>query len=197
MQRVEQPIMITGLERIAAKSREKRKLKFTSLAHHLTEALVWESVCHIPTNSAPGCDEQTATEAKETFKQWAPDILRAIHQQGYRPPPVLRVFIPKPGRREKRPLGIPCVADISGTATQCGQCPCGDLRTRFPALLVWWSVGIERSSRAGNADGSHRGKARELRVRSRFEELFRQSRPRMATAFSRRPSRRPTYNESD
>jgi hypothetical protein len=58
----------TGLERIAAKAREERKLKFTSLAHHVTEDLVWESVCHIPTNSAPGCDEQTVTEAKETFK---------------------------------------------------------------------------------------------------------------------------------
>jgi hypothetical protein len=103
--------MTTGLERIAAKAREERKLKFTSLAHHVTEELVWESVCHIPKNSAPGCDEQTVTEAKETFKQWAPETLRAIHQQGYRPPPVLRVFIPKPGKKEKRPLGIPCVAD--------------------------------------------------------------------------------------
>ena len=32
-------------------------------------------------------------------------------QAGYRPPPILRVFIPKPGKKEKRPLGIPCVAD--------------------------------------------------------------------------------------
>src|ERR1017187_3583501 len=111
MQRVEQPIMTTGLERIAAKAREDRKLKFTSLAHHVTEELIWESVCHIPKNSAPGCDEQTVTEAKETFKQWAPEMLRAIHDRGYRPPPILRVFIPKPGKKEKRPLGIPCVAD--------------------------------------------------------------------------------------
>jgi RNA-directed DNA polymerase len=50
-------------------------------------------------------------EAKESFRQWAPEMLRAIHQQGYQPPPVLRVFIPKPGKKEKRPLGIPCVAD--------------------------------------------------------------------------------------
>ena len=111
MQRVEQPIMTTGLERIAAKAREDRKLKFTSLAHHLTEKLIWESVCHIPKDSAPGCDEQTVTEAKESFKQWAPGMLGAIHNQGYRPPPILRVFIPKLGKKEKRPLGIPCVAD--------------------------------------------------------------------------------------
>src|SRR5450755_1869557 len=111
MQRVEQPIMTTGLERIAAKAREDRKLKFTSLAHHVTEELIWESVCHIPNDSAPGCDGQTVEEAKESFKQWAPEMLRAIHDRGYRPPPILRVFIPKPGKKEKRPLGIPCVTD--------------------------------------------------------------------------------------
>jgi RNA-directed DNA polymerase len=111
MQRVEQPVMTTGLERIAAKAREERKLKFTSLAHHVTEELLWESVCHIPKDSAPGCDGQTVEEAKENFKQWAPEMLRAIHDRGYQPPPILRVFIPKPGKKEKRPLGIPCVTD--------------------------------------------------------------------------------------
>ena len=111
MQRVDQPVMTTGLERIAAKAREDRKLKFTSLAHHVTEELLWESVNHIPNTSAAGSDGQTVQEAKENFKQWAPEMLRAIHNQGYRPPPILRVFIPKPGKKEKRPLGIPCVTD--------------------------------------------------------------------------------------
>jgi group II intron reverse transcriptase/maturase len=103
--------MTTGLERIAAKAREDRKLKFTSLAHHITEELLWEGVCHIPKDSAPGCDGQTVEEAKTNFKQWAPEMLRAIHDRGYQPPPILRVFIPKPRKKEKRPLGIPCVTD--------------------------------------------------------------------------------------
>jgi RNA-directed DNA polymerase len=111
MQRVEQPVMTTGLERLAAKARKDRKLKFTSLAHHVTEELLWESVCHIPKNSAPGCNGQTVEEAKKDFKQWAPEMLRAIHDRGYQPPPIRRVFIPKPGKKEKRPLGIPCVTD--------------------------------------------------------------------------------------
>lgn len=111
MQRVEKPIMTTGLERIAAKAREDRKLKFTSLAHHLTPELLWESVSHIPKRSAPGCDGQTVEEAQQSFKQWAPEFIRAIHEQGYRPPPIRRVFIPKPGKSEKRPLGVPCVTD--------------------------------------------------------------------------------------
>lgn len=111
MQRVENPVMTTGPERIAAKARDERKLKFTSLAHHITEELLWESVWHIPKDSAAGSDRQTVEEAKKTFKQWAPEMLRAIHDQGYQPPPILRVYIPKPGKKEKRPLGIPCVTD--------------------------------------------------------------------------------------
>lgn len=103
--------MTTSLERIAEKARRESELQFTSLAHHVTEEFVWESLCDIPNGSAPGCDGQTVSEAKESFKQWIPEMLRAIHHGGYRPPPIRRVYIPKPGKTEKRPLGIPCVAD--------------------------------------------------------------------------------------
>jgi RNA-directed DNA polymerase len=103
--------MSTGLERIAAKARCEPKLRFTSLAHHLTPELIWESLCHIPNDSAPGCDGEMVEEAKEDFKLWVDEILHAVHHQGYHPPPIRRVYIPKPGKMEKRPLGIPCVAD--------------------------------------------------------------------------------------
>jgi RNA-directed DNA polymerase len=103
--------MATGLERIAAKAREETKLRFTSLAHHLTPELIWESLCHIPNDSAPGCDGETVEEAKEDFKLWVDEMLHAVHHQGYHPPPIRRVYIPKPGKTEKRPLGIPGVAD--------------------------------------------------------------------------------------
>jgi group II intron reverse transcriptase/maturase len=103
--------MATGLERIAAKAREETKLRFTSLAHHLTPELIWESLCHIPNDSAPGCDGETVEEAKEDFKLWVNEMLHAVHHQGYHPPPIRRVYIPKLGKTEKRPLGIPCVAD--------------------------------------------------------------------------------------
>ena len=103
--------MTTGMERIAAKARQQSELQFTSLAHHITETLIWESLNAIPNNSAPGCDGQSVGEAKENFKVWAPPMLQAICHRGYQPPPVLRVYIPKPGKQEKRPLGIPCVSD--------------------------------------------------------------------------------------
>jgi group II intron reverse transcriptase/maturase len=103
--------MTTGLERIAAKARQEKNLQFTSLAHHITEELIQESVNNLSNDSAAGCDGMRVPEAKESFKQWAPDMLRAIHDEGYRPPPILRVYIPKPGKQEKRPIGIPCVTD--------------------------------------------------------------------------------------
>lgn len=103
--------MSTELERIAAKSRNKAKLRFTSLAHHITKERIWESLCHIPSHSAPGCDGQSVGQAKEEFKVWAEPMLQSVHHKGYHPPPIRRVYIPKPGKQDKRPLGVPCVAD--------------------------------------------------------------------------------------
>jgi RNA-directed DNA polymerase len=111
MQREEQPVMATGLERIAAKARSEPKLRFTSLTHHITRERVWENLDGIPTCSAPGCDGQTVLQAKEDFGVWIEPMLQSVHRRGYQAPPIRRVYIPKPGKQEKRPLGVPCVTD--------------------------------------------------------------------------------------
>ena len=111
MQREEQPVMTTGLERIADKARCEPKLRFTSLAHHLTKERVWENLCQIPTKSAAGVDGQTVTEAKDSFEEWIAGMLQSVHRQGYRAPDIRRVYIPKPGKQEMRPLGVPTIAD--------------------------------------------------------------------------------------
>ena len=82
MQREETPTMATGLERIAAKARCEPKLRFTSLAHHITKERVWENLCEIPTDTAPGVDEQTVPEAKESFEVWVEAMLQSVHRQG-------------------------------------------------------------------------------------------------------------------
>jgi group II intron reverse transcriptase/maturase len=38
-------------------------------------------------------------------------MLQSIHRKGYRAPDIRRVYIPKPGKPEKRPLGVPTVTD--------------------------------------------------------------------------------------
>jgi hypothetical protein len=111
MQREEPPTMETGLERIAVKARSEPKLRFTSLAHHVTRERVWENLCQIPKDSSPGVDGQTVPEAKESFGEWIEARLQSMHRQGYQAPNIRRVYIPKPGKQEKRPLGVPCVAD--------------------------------------------------------------------------------------
>src|SRR5438128_4670683 len=111
MQREESPVMTTGLERIADKARCEPKLPFTSLAHHITKERVWMNLSQIPAKSAPGVDGQTVTEAKESVEEWIGGMLQSVHRQGYRAPEIRRVYIPKPGKQETRPLGVPCVAD--------------------------------------------------------------------------------------
>jgi RNA-directed DNA polymerase len=110
MQREETPAMATGLERIAAKARCEPKLRFTFLTHHITKERVWENLCEIPNDSAPGVDGQTVPEAKESFEVWVEAMLQSVHRQGYQAPDIRRVHIPKPGKQEKRPLGVPTVA---------------------------------------------------------------------------------------
>src|ERR1035438_2673500 len=97
MQREEPPVMTTGLERIADKARCEPKLRFTSLAHHLTKERVWENLCQIPAKSAAGVDGETVTETKESFEEWIAGMLQSVHREGYRAPEIRRVYIPKPG----------------------------------------------------------------------------------------------------
>lgn len=103
--------METNLERIADKARKDTNLKFTSIAHHVTKDLIYESLNHISRKTATGVDGIDVEEAKESFDIWVNEMITLIHRKGYKPPAVKRVWIPKPGKVEKRPIGIPCVAD--------------------------------------------------------------------------------------
>jgi RNA-directed DNA polymerase len=111
MQREDKPTMETKLEQIAAKARCEPKLRFTSLAHHISRDRVWRNLSRIPKWSAAGVDGQTVEVVKESFDEWIEPMLQSIHRQGYRAPDIRRVYIPKPGKTEKRPLGVPTVAD--------------------------------------------------------------------------------------
>src|SRR5438093_1402312 len=111
IQREDQLTMETKLEQIAAKARREPKLRFTSLAHHITRDRVRKNLLQIPKWSAAGVDGQPVEAAKKSFDGWIEPMLQSIHRQGYRAPDIRRVYIPKPGKTEKRPLGVPTVAD--------------------------------------------------------------------------------------
>jgi len=80
--------MGTGLEGVAAKAKEDPKLVFTSLAHHITKELIWESLTQIPLDTAPGVDGVDVATAKETFDEWVEDMITSIHRKSYKAPPV-------------------------------------------------------------------------------------------------------------
>jgi len=103
--------METKLEQIAAKARCEPKLQFTSLAHHITRDRVLKNLSQIPKRSAAGVDGQTVEEAKKDFGRWIEPMLQSVNRRGYRAPNIRRVYIPKPGKQEKRPLGVPTVSD--------------------------------------------------------------------------------------
>ena len=58
-----------------------------------------------------GVDHQTAEMFERRLDENLEDLARTLADGSYRPQAIRRVEIPKPGSREKRPLGIPTVRD--------------------------------------------------------------------------------------
>ena len=59
----------------------------------------------------PGVDGQTAQAVRERWEEEAALMERLLRESRYEPKPVRRVWIEKPGSRDKRPLGIPTIRD--------------------------------------------------------------------------------------
>ena len=59
----------------------------------------------------PGVDGQTAQAVRERWEEEAAHMERLLREGRYEPKPVRRVWIEKPGSRDKRPLGIPTIRD--------------------------------------------------------------------------------------
>ena len=62
-------------------------------------------------DGAPGTDHVTIERFESDLGANLDRLHRALRDDTYRPQAVRRAWIPKPGRREKRPLGIPTVRD--------------------------------------------------------------------------------------
>jgi RNA-directed DNA polymerase len=60
---------------------------------------------------APGVDHETIEMFEAHLEKNLEQITQSLKGGTYRPQPVKRVWIPKPGSNEKRPLGIPTVRD--------------------------------------------------------------------------------------
>ena len=60
---------------------------------------------------AAGVDHQTVERFERQLEENLGKLSRSLKDGSYRPQAIRRVWIPKPGSREKRPLGIPTVRD--------------------------------------------------------------------------------------
>jgi group II intron reverse transcriptase/maturase len=79
-----------------------------------SETVILTAIHKIKSNhgsQTPGTDDETMRES--ILEQDYPEVVSRVQRslKDYHPAPVRRVFIPKPGKSEKRPLGIPTIID--------------------------------------------------------------------------------------
>ena len=101
--------MARDLTQIRDKARKEPELCFTSIYHFVTdEGNLYASYRDLETGKAPGIDGVTKEGYGKDLEKNITDLAQRLAQLGYRPAPVLRAYIPKPGSDKKRPIGIPC-----------------------------------------------------------------------------------------
>jgi group II intron reverse transcriptase/maturase len=101
----------TKLKRIAEKSRKEPSFKFTSLFHLMDEELLRECFQQLKGKAAGGVDHITKERYAENLEENLAKLVNRLHRMAYIPQPVLRIYIPKPGSKQRRPLGIPVLED--------------------------------------------------------------------------------------
>lgn len=102
---------------LAVKAAEQPDHRFEHLYRYLSREdwlqVALERVLRNTGARTAGIDGMTKKDLETETKQR--ELIRQLHTQlrdgSYRPSPVKRVYIPKPGKDEKRPLGIPTLTD--------------------------------------------------------------------------------------
>ena len=101
----------TKLARIAQVVRERPQERLTSLIHLINEETLMACHREMEAKRAPGVDGQTKEEYGKRLEENVHDLVARMKRWAYRPQPVRRVYIPKPGSGKMRPLGIPAYED--------------------------------------------------------------------------------------
>jgi len=99
------------LQRITEKAKQGEGEKFTSLVHLINEESLAACYGELKRDKACGIDGVTVAAYGEHLEENLIHLVVRMKSKKYRPQPVRRVYIPKPGKKAKRPLGIPCVED--------------------------------------------------------------------------------------
>ena len=104
--------MSTDLTRIRERARKQPDLVFTSLYHHVTDLDNLRS-CYetLDGDKAVGVDGVTKEQYGDDLEENLQNLSDRLKRMGYRPQPRRRSYIPKPGSKKGRPLGISCFED--------------------------------------------------------------------------------------
>lgn len=103
--------MTTKLRRIAELAKKHPEMKFTSLAHLLSEEALKNCHYQLTGNKAAGVDKQTKWHYADDLGQNITDLVQRLKQKSYRPQSARRVYIDKSSSKKKRALGIPSYED--------------------------------------------------------------------------------------
>lgn len=100
-----------ALGRIRQAAAEDKKLRFTSLWHHVySMERLREEYFNLKRQASPGIDGQTWEQYGEDLETNLQDLSSRLRSGAYKAKPVKRVYIPKPDGRE-RPIGITTIED--------------------------------------------------------------------------------------
>ena len=98
--------------RIREKARKEPRMCFTSIYHFVVdEGNLAASYFGIEPKASPGVDRVTYEQYGEELPKNLAELAERLARLEYRPKPVKRVYIPKPGSDKERPLGIPSIED--------------------------------------------------------------------------------------
>lgn len=100
------------LNLITTKARKDKRLKFTSLIHHINKDNLAAYYQELKRDKACGIDNITVEDYEYNFRENINNLLECLKTKLYKPQPVKRIYIPKPGKvDEMRGLGLPTVED--------------------------------------------------------------------------------------
>jgi group II intron reverse transcriptase/maturase len=99
-----------GLAGVRKAARENKEMRFTSLLHHVSVALLRASFYSLKRKAAPGVDGVTWQEYESGLEDRIADLHSRVHRGAYRAQPSRRVYIEKEDGR-KRPLGVAALED--------------------------------------------------------------------------------------
>ncbi len=101
----------SGLERVRQAAREDRKLRFTTLLHHVYDIdRLRAAFLALGRDAAAGVDGATWRSYREALEDNLRDLSERIKRGAFRASPVRRTYIPKADGR-LRPLGVPTLED--------------------------------------------------------------------------------------